>query len=586
VTGNLLRGRSMKLLKNLSIQKKIFLSGSTVIVFFIICIFFYFIPQSRDNLIEQKKNKLKNVTEAGISILNSLNVKCREGVLTEDEAKKEAVFLIKHLRYGPESKDYIWINDYHPTMIMHPYVSGLDGKDLTDFKDPKGKHLFVEFVKVCKKNGDGFVNYMWQWKDDKTRIVPKISYVRGFDDWGWIIGTGMYIEDINAEIGEMQNKMAAVFAVITIIMLVLFFLVSRSISMSVRIVADRLGDLSDGEGDLTTRLDTDTDNELGVLSKNFNGFVDKIQGVVVDIKDLAIQLSSSVEEMSSATMSFSEHSQGQAASAEQVSATIQEVSAVVETISVDSHGQFSSMSELLEIMKDLTGIINQMSENLREMVIVVENISFRAKEGEKSLQEMKKSMQNIIVSSREMSGVVKIISDISDQTNLLSLNASIEAARAGESGRGFAVVADEISQLADKTAQSIREIDNLIQLNAEETNKGINNTQHSIEILSSIIDGYEMIHKMMNHINGYMGKQLASNRMLNINAEQVMEKSDFISASTEEHKNAIGEVVASIDNISKLTQFNASGAEEMASSTEEIAAMAEKLKQRAEQFRI
>jgi signal transduction histidine kinase len=126
-----------------------------------------------------------------------------------DGSPGRALTRLKGLRYGPEGKDYFWINDFGPKMVMHPFRPDLDGKDLSDFKDPQGKPLFVEFVKVCRDQGLGFVEYMWQWNDDQTRIVPKISYVQAFAPWGWIIGTGMYINDVGEELAGIRNSLSS-----------------------------------------------------------------------------------------------------------------------------------------------------------------------------------------------------------------------------------------------------------------------------------------------------------------------------------------------------------------------------------------
>ncbi len=111
------------------------------------------------------------------------------------------------LRYGDEGKDYFWITDMHPTMVMHPYLPELDGQDLTNYEDQRGKKLFVAFVDAVRENGSGFVDYYWQWKDDPDRIVPKLSYVEEFKPWGWVIGTGIYVEDVNASIARVQRNL-------------------------------------------------------------------------------------------------------------------------------------------------------------------------------------------------------------------------------------------------------------------------------------------------------------------------------------------------------------------------------------------
>ena len=123
---------------------------------------------------------IRELTNSAWNILAKLENDEQRGLLTREQAQKQAIDQIRNLHYGQEMKDYFWINDMHPRMVIHPYRTDLNGKDLSDYQDPNGKRVFVEFVNVVKKEGSGYVNYMWQWKDDKARIVPKISYVKGF----------------------------------------------------------------------------------------------------------------------------------------------------------------------------------------------------------------------------------------------------------------------------------------------------------------------------------------------------------------------------------------------------------------------
>ena len=121
--------------------------------------------------------------------------------------KKKAIDHLEHLRYGPDLKDYFWINDTRPVMIMHPYRPDLVGKNVAEFKDPAGNKLFLKMVETVEQSGAGFVDYLWQWKGDVAHIVPKISYVKGFSPWHWVIGTGIYVEDVRAEISAVIRKL-------------------------------------------------------------------------------------------------------------------------------------------------------------------------------------------------------------------------------------------------------------------------------------------------------------------------------------------------------------------------------------------
>ena len=177
------------------------------ILLFILTIFLIIIPRFKENIMLGKRKMIEELTRSAASILEKYESDERNGLMTRDEAQKTAISRIHYLRYGDENKDYFWITDMNPDMIMHPYRSDLDGKSLKDFTDPHGKKLFVEMVKVTKRSGQGYVEYMWQWKDDTAHIVPKLSYVKAFKPWGWIIGTGIYIEDVKKEITSLTRRL-------------------------------------------------------------------------------------------------------------------------------------------------------------------------------------------------------------------------------------------------------------------------------------------------------------------------------------------------------------------------------------------
>jgi PAS domain S-box-containing protein len=174
---------------------------------------------------------IKELTHAAWSILAKYENDEKVGLLSKEEAQKTAVSRIQYLRYGDEAKDYFWITDMKPTMVMHPHRIDLNGKDLNDFTDPHGKHMFVEFVKTARSNGFGYVDYMWQWKDDSTQIVPKLSYVKLFKPWGWIIGTGVYLEDVKREIQILTRKLTYISVGIGVLLsILLVYILKQSIS--------------------------------------------------------------------------------------------------------------------------------------------------------------------------------------------------------------------------------------------------------------------------------------------------------------------------------------------------------------------
>ena len=179
------------------------------------------VPAIEDNVMVAKQDTMRKLTETAWQLLSSYEERVSSGELTLEEAQARAIDRIRSLRYGPEGKDYFWINDMHPRMVMHPYRNDLEGQDLSEFTDPRGKRLFVEFANTVRETGAGYVDYWWQWKDDRNRIVSKLSYVRGFEPWGWIIGTGIYLDDVGSEIAAITSNLNRAFAGIIVVIVAL-----------------------------------------------------------------------------------------------------------------------------------------------------------------------------------------------------------------------------------------------------------------------------------------------------------------------------------------------------------------------------
>jgi len=198
------------------------------IILFIFGTFFVIIPTIKKNSLDRKKEMIRELTNSAWNILAKHENDEQKGLLTREQAQLRTVEQIRSLHYGQEMKDYFWINDMHPRMIIHPTRTDLNGTDLTNFTDPDGKYVFIEFVKLVKKQGSGYVYYKWQSYDNKNLIIPKISYVKGFKPWGWIIGTGIYISDIETEINAITHRVIYIFTTITVFIIILLAFIIHS----------------------------------------------------------------------------------------------------------------------------------------------------------------------------------------------------------------------------------------------------------------------------------------------------------------------------------------------------------------------
>jgi PAS domain S-box-containing protein len=213
-----------------SFLARIALPSALAVALFIGATFFFIIPSFERNMMERKRETIRELNNSVHSLLENFYREEAAGRLTRAQAQRKAADSVRALRYGPEDKDYFWITDLAPRMIVHPYRPDLDGKDLADFKDSHGKRLFVEFAEIGRRGGAGYSDYMWQWKDDPARVVPKLSHVRLFAPWGWVTGTGIYIEDVREEIARLEANLIKISLLIAaIIALILLYVNQQSL---------------------------------------------------------------------------------------------------------------------------------------------------------------------------------------------------------------------------------------------------------------------------------------------------------------------------------------------------------------------
>lgn len=213
----------------------IVLPSSLAIVLFIASIYVFFIPFFEKAIMEDKKETIAELTNTAWSLIKEYEKEYANSTISLIEAQQLAKERVAQIRYGSEQKDYFWIIDQTPTMIMHPYRPELVGTDLNNYYDANGYKLFVEAANVVKEKEVGFVDYMWQWKDDSTKIVPKLSCVKSFEPWGWIIGTGIYLDDVEDEIKEIKNSLLIISLIIAfIIAMILFYVVRQSLDIEIK----------------------------------------------------------------------------------------------------------------------------------------------------------------------------------------------------------------------------------------------------------------------------------------------------------------------------------------------------------------
>jgi len=372
----------------------------------------------------------------------------------------------------------------------------------------------------------------------------------------------------------------------SIVALVFGFFIARSILKPLNITSSVLKDIAEGEGDLTVKVKTLSNDEIGQLARNFNNFVSKLRNLISEVKSLSDSLYKSSTHMHETTTVFSENIQGQAANTNEIDITLEEVKNNINAVSTNSKEQFEELELLIADISSLTRIIEKTDSSTKETDHAIEKIQESLTKKENTLHGMKNIMKSISISSSEMVRILNFINDISDKINLLSLNAAIEAARAGDAGRGFAVVADEVSKLADATSTSLNEINNLIKNNDKQIEEGLKNTDDVFETITEVIKGVAAIRSMITDITGLMTSQLSANNSVTSRASIVQKKTRAVQSFLQQEEDSLKETLNSVKNITELSQHNAGESDEMATEVGLVIESIETLKAKIDYFKV
>jgi methyl-accepting chemotaxis protein len=534
----------------------------------------------RSTLWAEKELKTRNLVEATYTVLTRYHDLQLSGKLSEAEAKAEAISTIKVMRY--EEKEYFWVNDLgkpFPTMIMHPTVPTLDGKVLDAEKfncatsqifgdtakpiETGGKkNLFVAAVEVVEQSGKGFITYNWPKPKSgggvTTELFPKLSYVKQFKPWNWMIGSGIYVDDIDQAVSVQAMHSLTLLMIVTAVFLLISGILTRSITRPLTEVANAMHAIAEVDGDLTTRLKEHGGSEIVRVATSFNQFVAKIQQAILRVVESTNQIHNDAIILTSI--------------AQQTGATINRQDQETESVSRAVQGMLIQVQSVVESAGNaVTATLQADTEAKLGMKVVSETISSIRAVAEE-VAHATQVITELESDSRNIGKILDTIKGIAEQTNLLALNAAIEAARAGEQGRGFAVVADEVRKLAQNTQEATARIQELIERLQSKSLAAVNAMQEGRHRVDASVGQAACAGESLEKIT----RSVASIRNMN----------DEISSSAKEQLAVAQEINGSIAYINKMAVETSAGVSSTDDAVANLAGLLSQLQILLGQFKV
>ncbi|PRB81313.1 chemotaxis protein [Pseudomonas sp. MYb185] len=548
----------MDLLRRIRISQRIWLILIVALASLLVLTFIS-LDHLRKEIHTAEITKATHLVQTAHSLMAAYHAKELSGELSPEQARHQALETLRGLRY--DGNEYFWVNDMNYVMLMHPFAPETEGVDLSTLGRNGSPNVIKEMADLARSQGTGHYEYNWVKPGDKvgeSDPVRRLSAFTHFKPWDYMIGTGIILTDVQAKIRTQVFWALSVVTVIMLIMIGILYVIARSITQPLNLVVQAMGDIANGEGDLTRTLNGDARDELSLLARHFNTFTGNLRKLIGQLGDGANQMISASQQL--------------------------------DQISNASLVGMTRQSERMELMataiNEITYGVQDVAQNANAAAQEVESANEGADFGrvqvEKTIEQINHlsgsvntavaHMETLSADANEIATVLDVIRAIAEQTNLLALNAAIEAARAGEMGRGFAVVADEVRNLAQRTQKSTEEIHGMI-------TRLQNNTQSVVHVINESSRYSELSVEQVNAA-GQSLEQIAQSmqHLVALNAS--------IASATTQQSTVVEDVNRNVTEAAELARETTDGAQQTAQASEHLARIGQQISSLLGRFKI
>ncbi|WP_280549456.1 methyl-accepting chemotaxis protein [Halomonas sp. 11-S5] len=483
--------------------------------------------ENRQTMLEERRNALGDYVDMAMNVIRDHAERSKNGELSLEEAQHQAASTVREMTYD-QGRGYIYIFNGDYELLAHPRLPV--GTSVADFQNDEGRYLFREFVEDVKTD-DGVVDYLWAHASEEDALAEKSSLNALFEPWGWYVGTGVYINDIDAAfLAGLTRSLLALLGIgipVSLLMGLVIRGVTRRLGGDPHYAAEMVRHIAEGNLAHAIRL-RDSDRE----------------SLLFDIERMRASLADTIGDIHR--------------SADEVNGVVEEIGAGNDELATRTEQQAASLAETASSMEQLTATVKQNAEHSGKARELSGETASNAARGHESMVRVEASMSGINESAGQMSTIVDTIDSIAFQTNILALNASVEAARAGEHGRGFAVVAEEVRKLASRSSEAAQEIKALIETSDGKVVEGAQMVKETGEIIETMVTDIQQLSTLIGEI----------------------------SSASEEQSHGIEQVSEAVSQMDRMTQKNAGLVEEHTGASQRLIAQSYQLRDHVARFNI
>jgi methyl-accepting chemotaxis protein len=616
----------MKFLQNVKVFHKVLLLGVIIIAAFTVLLSVYIYPVFKNNMFAAKEAQTKNLTDSAYTSIEHFVELQKNGQMTLEEAQAAALDVVRFMRY--DNGNYFWINDLEPKMIMHPNFSSADKPEwyedggLSEYADPTGKKLFVEMVKIANEQGEGRVDYEWpKTSGENVKPSPKISYVKLIPDWGWVVGTGIYVDDVQKTINEVM--VSALIMILVIIGLSIFVAIAlaNSIAKPLKTITDvasrlALGDISDNvtmqrkdeigllagafermiqyqraasevadqmaAGDLTATIQPNSEKDR--LGNSFVKMLESLRDAISQVSLNAASLDSAADDLSQASnqaaqatsqiaTTIQQVANGSSVQADAISKTasaVDQMSQAINGVAKGAQEQSASVFKVSNATDQINKAIIQVAGNAASVTAESDIAAEAARKGaitiEQTLAGMQSIKQKVGISAekveemgRRSEEIGKIVETIEDISSQTNLLALNAAIEAARAG--------EYGKGFAVVADEVRKLAERSSLATKEISDLISRILVSVsDAVKAMEDGSQEVEKGVENAN-QAGTVLTE--ILNA-AEAVNKQAVMAGEATQHMKKVSEELITAVDSVSAVVEENTASTEQMAANTSEV----------------